>query len=373
MAAAEPLPEAIAADVPADGPVAIDEGPPPMGAPHEGGAATPPPTGAPRGDDSGTPPPMGAPHEGQLGSPAPPPQGGPTGDLPIAPGPVGADQAGSVLPAGQPGGPAVPGAPVAETTVAPPDGLDLPPTGPPTGPDGAPLPVPPGGDGPEPTIVEVPAPPPDGTVLVAEGTYDTLVAQAAYGRKARLEALLGDRSPGPRPTAVQTIVRAVAPAVAAAPAPAIDLSPPTPDPDLLDLDGVARMFDQLGVGTELIEDATIDDLQDALDAGRGVVIEVEGEDGEVRTWTITGIDREAGILYAYEPPDGDLVELPLDEVLDAWEEAGNDLLLVGDAPEEEEEEGASGLQRAGMAVLPITLGAGVLAGVRAWRGRQDAG
>jgi uncharacterized protein YvpB len=111
----------------------------------------------------------------------------------------------------------------------------------------------------------------------------------------------------------------------------------------------AELLEQNGIPAT-VETGTMDDLATALDEGRGVMLyvdsgeywdpeqeerdEAKGRDqGGDHCVVISEIDYDKGVVYLSDPghPDGDRMEVPLDEFEQAWGEADN-TMIVCDEP-----------------------------------------
>lgn len=111
----------------------------------------------------------------------------------------------------------------------------------------------------------------------------------------------------------------------------------------------AELLEQNGIPAT-VETGNMDDLSRALDEGRGVMLYVDSgeywdpeqeatdeatgrDQGGDHCVVISEIDHEKGVVYLSDPghPDGDRMEVPLDEFEQAWGEANN-TMIVCDEP-----------------------------------------
>ncbi|SEB66459.1 C39 family peptidase [Rhodococcus koreensis] len=95
-----------------------------------------------------------------------------------------------------------------------------------------------------------------------------------------------------------------------------------------------------------VQDGTIDDLKTTLEAGHGVIAMVDS--GEIRNpdqeageddtadhfLIVAGIDDTRGVVILSDPgaPNGNQLEVPIDQFEDAWADSGHKM-LVADAPD----------------------------------------
>ncbi|MCK0519750.1 C39 family peptidase [Williamsia sp. DF01-3] len=111
----------------------------------------------------------------------------------------------------------------------------------------------------------------------------------------------------------------------------------------------ADLLEQNGIPAT-VETGTMDDLATALEEGRGVMLYVDSgeywdpeqeerdeamgrDQGGDHCVVISEIDTDKGVVYLSDPghPDGDRMEVPLDEFEEAWGEADN-TMIVCDEP-----------------------------------------
>lgn len=111
----------------------------------------------------------------------------------------------------------------------------------------------------------------------------------------------------------------------------------------------ADLLEQNGIPAT-VETGTMDELSQALDEGHGVMLYVDSgeywdpaqeardeatgrDQGGDHCVVISEIDYEKGVVYLSDPghPDGDRMEVPLDEFAEAWGDADN-TMIVCDEP-----------------------------------------
>jgi hypothetical protein len=196
-----------------------------------------------------------------------------------------------------------------------------------------------------------PAPADDGDAL------QQAALDAARRRRAELAALIAaDDAAHAQPmaaTPVQTVLHVAAPAP---PAPhevtqaaaAMDLPP---EHEMVELADMQKLFGTFGVESRLVHGATLEQLRNALARGRGVVLSVDGDEyhadddgpgdtGADRAIVVSAIDADRGLAYLYEPPHGEIFTIPLDRLVDAWDDSGNEMLVVhGNAPDAGHDDG----------------------------------
>jgi hypothetical protein len=178
-------------------------------------------------------------------------------------------------------------------------------------------------------------------------TLQQAALDAARHRRAELAALIAAddaaRHEQVAPTPVQTVLRVAAPAP---PAPheiaqsATTLDLP-PEHEMVELGDMQKLFGSFGVDSRLVHGATLEQLRNALARGRGVVLSVDGDEyhtdddrpgdtGVNCAVVVSAIDTDHGLVYLYEPPHGEIFTIPLDRLVDAWDDSGNEMLIVHD-------------------------------------------
>lgn len=113
------------------------------------------------------------------------------------------------------------------------------------------------------------------------------------------------------------------------------------------IDDIDTMLDSYGLEADVFTNSTIADLEGYLADGHGVLVSVdadeywtpllgEGERGINHVVLVTGIDREAGIVYLNDTgtPDGAALEVPLEHFENAWEDGENTMIVVEQSAEE---------------------------------------
>jgi len=107
-------------------------------------------------------------------------------------------------------------------------------------------------------------------------------------------------------------------------------------------DGV-RLLDELGLAAELAHGGTLVRLERALAAGHGVILAVDADEvwtlrdddgpddpGADHALVLAGVDRERGVVILCDPGNdqGCDYELPIDVFLEAWDDGGNEYVVV---------------------------------------------
>ncbi len=157
----------------------------------------------------------------------------------------------------------------------------------------------------------------------------------------------------------------------------------------LTLDQTEAILDRIGIDTS-IEHGTLDDLRSLLDEGRSIILAVDSDElrlgfddgrddpGADHALVIIGIDDARGVVVLDDPGrvDGQGLELPIEVLLDAWDDADNAMVVTragaavdADAPAvtrivlEPDVGGDGPLDRfavAGYVLLPVSLGISLL-------------
>jgi hypothetical protein len=132
------------------------------------------------------------------------------------------------------------------------------------------------------------------------------------------------------------------------------------------------LLEEMGVDARL-ETGDLDDLRAHLDEGDAVILSVDADElwgeGEGDTTAdhavvIVAIDDERGVAIVDDPgvPGGHGVEVPLEDLEDAWEDSGNEMVIAeaGDATSAEPGpfgDFAEGGAARSLVLLPVVLGA----------------
>ncbi len=112
------------------------------------------------------------------------------------------------------------------------------------------------------------------------------------------------------------------------------------------LDGALQLLKESGVPAGIDPNGTVEKLQAYLDDGRAIILAVDS--GEVwgseaveddvpdHAVVISGINVEDGVAVLSDPgrPDGNMFEVPLDQLVDAWDDSGNAMIVTDTAPDE---------------------------------------
>ena len=119
----------------------------------------------------------------------------------------------------------------------------------------------------------------------------------------------------------------------------------------MSLDGALRLLEASGVPASIDPAGTVDELVEHLDEGRRIILavdsgeiwgtEVAGDtalefDAADHAVVLTGIDLDRGVAILSDPgtPDGNMSEIPLDVLVDAWADADNGMVVCDTAPGE---------------------------------------
>jgi hypothetical protein len=140
------------------------------------------------------------------------------------------------------------------------------------------------------------------------------------------------------------------------------------------VDNALVLLEAAGVPADLVV-GDMGSLTEALEEGRGVMLFVDsgeiwhGEEGSANgtdhALVVTGIDTENGVAYLSDPghPDGNMMQVPLSVLEDAWEDGGFTMIVCDEPAPRHTGEDASpqptaSLTDAPWAMLPVVLPAG---------------
>lgn len=138
----------------------------------------------------------------------------------------------------------------------------------------------------------------------------------------------------------------------------------------------AQLLTTSGVPATL-EYGTLESLTEAIDSGRAVMVAVDSgeywnpsaegteDDSADHCVVVSGIDTERGVVYLSDPghPDGDRMQIPIEQFNDAWQDSGNAMIVCDEpAPDSDSDSSLTSAfdwaTNRPWALLPVVLGGG---------------